>query len=162
MFLKNICSLALLLSRGKHLSIMDSILDIDEKFQEADSIKSNEYNEYLPTSGSNLNIPGTITIPIESQDEFFHPRRSLLLVEGELVKKDGTRYTTTSDLALCNNGIMHLFANAKYEIGGQEIESVNNPGIAGVLMGAAKFPFSYSTGAGLMQCWAPNTADSQG
>ena len=49
---------------------MDSILDIDQQFQEVDSIKSYEYNEYLPTSGSNLNIPGTITIPIESQDEF--------------------------------------------------------------------------------------------
>ena len=140
---------------------MDAILDIDEQFQEEDSIKSYEYNEYLPTSGSNLNIPGTITIPIESQDEFYHPRKSFLLVEGELVKKDGTRYTASDDLALCNNGIMHLFSNAKYEIAGQEIENVNNPGTAGVLMGAAKLPFDYTAGAGLMQCWAPNTADSQ-
>lgn len=140
---------------------MDSILDVEEKFVEADSIKSYEYNEYLPTSGSNLNTPGTITIHIESQDEFYHPRRSYLLVEGELLKANGQRYTATADTALCNNGIMHLFSNAKYEIGGQEIESVNNPGIAGVLMGAAKFPFDYAAGAGLMQCWAPNTADSQ-
>ena len=88
---------------------MDTILDIDEQLMEEDSIKSYEYNEYFPTSGSNLNIPGTITIPIESQDEFFHPRRSCLLVEGELVKEDGTRYTASDDLALCNNGIMHLF-----------------------------------------------------
>ena len=140
---------------------MDSILDIQNSFEEADSIKSYEYNAYLPTSGSSLNTPGTITIHIESQDEFYHPRRSYLLVEGELLKTAGTRYDTTSDIALANNGIMHLFSNAKYEIAGQEIESVNNPGIAGVLMGAAKFPFDYSAGAGLMQCWAPNTADSQ-
>ena len=140
---------------------MDEIFDIEEQFQEADAIKSYEYIEYLPTSGSNLNIPGTITIPIESQDEFFHPRRSYLLVEGELVKENGTRYTASDDLALCNNGIMHLFSNAKYEIAGQVIENVNNPGIAGVLMGAAKYPFNHSTGAGLAQCWAPNTADSQ-
>ena len=140
---------------------MDSILDIQNSFEEADSIKSYEYNAYLPTSGSSLNTPGTITIHIESQDEFYHPRRSYLLVEGELLKSADTRYDTTSDIALCNNGIMHLFSNAKYEIAGQEIESVNNPGIAGVLMGAAKFPFDYSAGAGLMQCWAPNTADSQ-
>ncbi len=140
---------------------MDTILDIYEKFDEVDSIKSYEYSTYLPTSGSNLNTAGTITIHIESQDDFYHPRRSYLLVEGELLKSDGTRYTKASDLALCNNGIMHLFSNAKYEIAGQEIENVNNPGIAGVLMGAAKFPFEYSAGAGLMQCWAPNTADSQ-
>ena len=141
---------------------MDSILDVGEKFAEADSIKSYEYNEYLPTSGSNLNTPGTVTIHIESQDEFYHPRRSYLLIEGELIKAaDGKRYTSTADIALCNNGIMHLFSNARYEIAGQEIESVNNPGVAGVLMGAAKLPFDYATGAGLMQCWAPNTADSQ-
>ena len=75
-------------------------------------------------------------------------------------KKDGTSYTASGDLALCNNGIMHLFSNAKY-IPGQEIENVNNPGIAGVLMGTAKLPFDYMAGAGLMQCWAPNTAYSQ-
>ena len=28
-------------------------------------------------------------------------------------------------------------------------------------MGAAKYPFNHSTGTGLAQCWAPNTADSQ-
>ena len=83
------------------------------------------------------------------------------MVEGELLKRDGGRYTAGSDIALCNNGVMHLFSNVKYEIGGQEIESVNNPGTAGVLMGAAKFPFGYTEGADLMHCWSPNTKDSQ-
>ena len=140
---------------------MDEIFDINERLSEEDSIKSYEYSSYLPTSGSNLNTPGTITIHIESQDDFYHPRCSYLLVEGELLKNDGTRYTASDDIALCNNGIMHLFSNVKYEIAGHEIENVNNPGIAGVLMGAAKYPFNHSTGAGLAQCWAPNTADSQ-
>ena len=141
---------------------MDSILDVGGKFVEADSIKSYEYVENLPTSGSSLNTAGTITIHIESQDEFYHPRRSYLLVEGELIKAaNSARYTAAADIALCNNGVMHLFSNARYELGGQEIENVNNPGIAGVLMGTAKFPFDYAAGAGLMQCWAPNTSDSQ-
>ena len=141
---------------------MDSILDVGGKFVEADSIKSYEYVENLPTSGSNLNTAGTITIHIESQDEFYHPRRSYLLVEGELIKAaNSARYTAAADIALCNNGVMHLFSNARYELGGQEIENVNNPGIAGVLMGSAKLPFDYAAGAGLMQCWAPNTSDSQ-
>ena len=141
---------------------MDDILHIESKLVEEEAIKSYEFNEYLPTSGSNLNTPGTITIHIESQDEFYHPRRSYLLVEGELIKAaDGKRYTAGDDLALCNNGVMHLFSNARYEIAGQEIENVNNPGIAGVLMGSAKLPFDYAAGAGLMQCWAPNTGDSQ-
>ena len=117
---------------------MDSILHAGDKFVEKDSIKSYEYIENLPSSGSNLNTAGTITIHIESQDEFYHPRRSYLLVEGELIKAtNDARYTAAADIALCNNGIMHLFSNARYEIAGQEIESVNNPGIAGVLMGSA-------------------------
>ena len=46
---------------------------------------------------------------------------------------------------------MHLFSNVKCELAGQEIESVNNPGIAGVLMGIAKFPYDYANGAGMIQ-----------
>ena len=138
---------------------MESILDLKEKFTESDTIKSYEYAEYLPTSGSSLNTPGTITIHIESQDEFYHPRRSYLYFEGDILKNTVAvgRYATTANIALCNNGVMHLFSNAKYEIAGQEIESVNNPGIAGVLMGCAKFPLDYAKGVGMMQCWAPDT-----
>ena len=92
-------------------------------------------------------MPGIITIHIECQDEFYHPRRSCLLVEGDLIKDNGERYTAGADnIALSNNGIMHLFSNVKYEIAGREIESVNNPGIAGVLMNAAKFPHDYTNG----------------
>ena len=79
---------------------MDIISNIDDKFEEADSIKSYEYSAYLPTSGSNLNTPGTITIHIENQDEFYHPRKSYLLFEGELLKQDGGRYTVGSDFVI--------------------------------------------------------------
>ena len=48
----------------ENTSIDESIFQIDEKFIETDAIKSYEWNEYLPTSGSDLNVPGTITINI--------------------------------------------------------------------------------------------------
>jgi len=138
-----------------------SILNIEEKFIEADAIKSYEWNEYLPTSGSNLNVPGTITINIESQDEFYHPRKCMLLVEGDLLKKaDDARFTANDQIALASNGIMHLFSNLKYEIGGQVIENINEPGIAGVMMGMAKFPYTFALGTGMMQCWCPETMDT--
>ena len=89
----------------------DSILNFQEKYAESVTIKSYEYNEYQPTSGSNLNISGNITIHIENQDEYFHPRRSYLLVEGNLLKEDGTLYGANDDVALANNGVMHLFSN---------------------------------------------------
>ena len=136
-----------------------SILNISESYVENDDIKSYEYNEYLPSSGSNLNIPGTISIHIESQDEFYHPRKSYLLIEGDLIKADNTRYAKAATVALANNGLMHLFSNIKYEISGQEIESINNPGIATTIMGLAKFPFEYVMGVGMMQCWSPATTD---
>ena len=135
-----------------------SILKIDEKFVEADAIKSYQWNEYLPTSGSNLNIPGTITINIESQDEFYHPRKCCLLVEGDLLKgADGGRFDN-EQITLANNGIMHLFSNIKYEIDGQIIENINEPAIASVIMGLAKFPYSFPNGTGMMQCWCPETS----
>ena len=136
-----------------------SILDIKAKYMENDAIKSYEFNEYLPTSGSNLNIPGTITIHIESQDEFYHPRRSCLLIEGDLLKENGTRYDA-ENIALSNNGIMHLFSNVKYELVGSELESVNDPGVAGVMMGIAKNTYEYGHCVGMKSCWAPDTSDT--
>ena len=56
------------------------------------------------------------------------------------MKEDGTRYAAAYVTALANNGVMDLFSNVKYELAGQEIECVNNPGIAGVLIGIAKYP----------------------
>ena len=66
--------------------------------------------------------------------------------EGNLLKEDGTRYAAADVIALANNGVMPLFPNVKYELAGQEIESVNKPGIAGVLMGIAKYPYDYAYG----------------
>ena len=145
----------------ENTSIDESIFQIDEKLNETDAIKSYEWNEYHPTSWSNLNNSGTITINIESQDEFYHPRKCCLLIEGDLLKKaDETRFTNDDHIALTNNGIMHLFSNFKYEIAGQEIENINEPGIAGVMMGMAKFPYEFALGTGMMQCWCPETMDA--
>ncbi len=93
---------------------MESILQIQEKYRVDDSIKSYEYNEYHPTSGSNLNPAGQITIRIDNEDEFYHPRRSWLLVQGDLVKAaDDSLYAVDDLVALTNNGIMYLFSNIK-------------------------------------------------
>ena len=128
---------------------MESILNIQEKYHEDESIKS----------GSNINIPGEIRINIENQNEFYHPRRSWLLVEGDLVKSaDDGRYDDNDLVALTNNGIMHLFTNVKYELAGQEIESVNHPGFATTMLSLAKQSFDYSKGPGLMQCLYPDTS----
>ena len=71
----------------------------------------------------------------------------------------GTRYAD-ENITLANKGIMHLFSNLKYEIDGQIIESINEPGIASVIMGLAKFPYDFTRGVGLMQCWRPETSNT--
>ena len=54
------------------------------------------------------------------------------------MKEGGTRYSVADVVVQANNGVMQLFSNVKYELAGQEIECVNNPGIAGVLIGYCK------------------------
>ena len=140
---------------------MESILEFQEKYEVDDSVKSYEYYEYQPISGTQLNSAGQITITIENQDEFFHPRRSCLLVEGKLVKNaDGAVYTDADNIALTNNGIMYLFANIKYELSGQEIESVNHPGFASTMLGLTKYSTNFVKGPGINLCWYPDTTNA--
>ena len=132
---------------------MESILNFQDKYRVDDSIKSYEYNEYHPTSGSNLNIAGQITINMDNQDEWYHPRRSVLLVEGNLTKANDELYADEDLVSLTNNGPMYLFTNVKYVLGDHEIESVNHPGFASTMLGMLKHPAGYSKGSRLMECW---------
>ena len=60
---------------------MESILNIQDKYRVDDSIRSYVYNEYYPGNGpSTLNMAGQINITIDNQDEWYHPRRSVLLI----------------------------------------------------------------------------------
>ena len=71
--------------------IGESMLELHETNATDDSIKSYEYNEYKPITGTQLNSAGQITISIENQDQFQHLHNSCLLVEGEVLKADNTR-----------------------------------------------------------------------
>ena len=95
-----------------------------------ETIEEYEYHEYEPITGTSLNNPGEIRINIETQDLFTHPSESYIVVEGKLTKTDGTLYANADAIALTNNGIMHLFSNVKYQLSGQEIESLFYPGQA--------------------------------
>ena len=66
--------------------IGESILELHETNSTDESIKSYEYNEYQPITGTQLNSAGQITITIENQDQFLHLQNSYLLSEGELLQ----------------------------------------------------------------------------
>ena len=67
---------------------MESILQIQERPDVDETIREYDYVEYQTSIGSQLNSSGQITITIENTDDFYHPRRSWLLVEGDLLKAD--------------------------------------------------------------------------
>ena len=136
---------------------MEDILNIQDKYGVDESIKEYDYVEHLPSSGCDLNMAGQISIPIENADVFLHPHHSWLLFEGELKKADDTRYPDNALATLTNNAMMYLFTNIRYNLGGQEIESLNHPGFATTMMGLVKQSLDFAKGSGMMSCWRPDT-----
>jgi hypothetical protein len=129
------------------------ILSFTETPMKDESIEEYEHHEYEPINGTNLNNPGEIRINIETQDLFTHPSESYLIVEGQLKKADNTSYADVDMAALTNNGIMHLFSNIKYQLSGQEIESLFSPGQASTMLGLLKYPGDFGESQGLNQSW---------
>ena len=142
---------------------MADILQITEDIPVDDSIYEYEYKEYNPLAGNigDLNR-GSIVIVIESQDIYTHPAESFLIVEGELIKDDGTRYAIDDEVALINNGIMYLFSDVRYHLASHEIEVLQNPGHATTMIGMLKFPDDFSKSQGLNQCWIKDTGAGDG
>ena len=137
---------------------LEGILNISERLKSDDSIKSYQYAEYQPITGSQLNTSGQITITIENTDDFYHPRHSWLQIEGQLVKAvDEGAYGDEDLITLTNNALMYLFTNIKYSLSDMEIESLNHPGVATTILGSLKYSSTFNKGPGLMQCWYPDT-----
>ena len=137
---------------------MNSILRITDPILKDDSIDKYEEIAYEPIAGTNLNAPGQdIRITIETQDIFTHPSESYLIVEGVLVKADGTQYDPANLVTLTNNGIMYLFKRIRYDLSGQDIENIMNVGQATTMLGLLKYPDDFSKSKGLNQLWYKDT-----
>ena len=74
-----------------------------------ESIKSYEYDEYQPITGTQLISAGQITITIENQDQYLYLHNSYLLIERDALKDDNTRYADADLIALTNNGLVISF-----------------------------------------------------
>ena len=108
--------------------------------------------------GTNLNNPGgDIRIDIETQDIFTHPSESFLIIEGQLTKDDDTVYPDADVIYLTNNGMMYLFKNFKYQLSGQDIETVLYRGQDTTMMGLLKYPDDFSKSQGINQLWYKDT-----
>ena len=122
------------------------ILNITEKPQIDETVEEYEFHSYEPIAGTNLKNPG--------EDLFTHPTESYLVFDGKLVKAaDDAEYADADLVMLTNNAMMHLFSNIKYQLSGQEIESVFHPGQATTMLGLLKYPDDFSKSQGLNQLW---------
>ena len=121
----------------------ESILEFHETNATGESIKSYKYDEYQPITGTKLNSAGQITITSENQDHFLHLHNSYLLIEGNVLKADDTRYADSDLVALTDNGMLYLFSSLKLTLAGQMVEHVNYPGQATSLLGLASYSSTF-------------------
>jgi len=127
-------------------------LKITEKPEIDESIEEYEYHSYEPITSNDLNRPGEIRMNIETQDLFTHPSESYLVFDGKLVKNaEHAVYADADVVTLTNNAMMHLFNNIKYQLSGQEIESLFHPGQVTTMLGLLKFPDDFQKSTGLNQ-----------
>ena len=141
---------------------MNGILRITDPILSDDSIDKYEDYEYGTVVGTNLNSFGSdIRLTIETQDVFTHPSESFLIIEGQLVRNDNNNVYAVGDLiTLTNNGIMHLFKRIQYDLSGQVVESLQDPGQATTMLGLLKYPDDFSKSKGLNQLWYKDTTEN--
>ena len=137
---------------------MSSIFRITDPIPSDSSIDRYEDIEYEPVAGTNLNNSGgDIRLYIETQDIFTHPSESFLIIEGRLIKNNNNCYGNADLISLTNNGVIHLFKSIRYELSGQEIETIMYPGQATTMLGLLKYPDDFSKSKGLNQLWYKDT-----
>ena len=137
---------------------MSGILRITDPILKDDSIDRYEEIVYEPVTGTNLNSPGQdIRLIIETQDIFTHPSESYLIIEGRLLRDNNNQYGNNDLVSITNNGMMYLFKRIRYDLSGQEIENLINPGQATTMLGLLKYPDDFSKSKGLNQLWYKDT-----
>ena len=140
---------------------MNSILRITDPISTDTSIDRYEEIVYEPVAGTNLNASGQdIRLTIETQDIFTHPSESYLIIEGRLLKVNDNSYGNDDLITLTKNGMMHLFKRIRYDLSGQEIETLVHPGQATTMLGLLKYPDDFSKSKGLNQLWYKDTTEN--
>lgn len=104
-------------------------LHISERVKFNDSITYMQYHRHQPY-GNNFGQSSEIRIAIQQQDIYTLPYESFLLVQGKLLKTDGTVGSTSK---IASNGILFLFDRISYELNGTELDNSKEPGITSSL-----------------------------
>ncbi|XP_004211318.1 uncharacterized protein LOC101240550 [Hydra vulgaris] len=88
---------------------------------------------------------------INQEGLFINPSKAFILIEGRLLKADGTSYANADAVTLVNNGLMYLFTRAEYQLSGQTVENINNLGRTTTILGLLKYPINFQNVQGMNQ-----------
>lgn len=116
--------------------MLPEILNVTDRALFDTAITNADQHTHQPYANSKFDNNDVIRIPIENQDVYTLPWDSIIYIEGRLLKKDGTPSTTAK---FVNNGVLHLFSEIHYEIGGIVIDRVRNPGITTTMKGYVSY-----------------------
>lgn len=132
-----------------------NILNVSEKINFDESIISKEFHTYQPYAANLLDNNDEIRIAIQRQDLFTLPSESFIYIEGQLLSHDDKPVAATKFI---NNGILHLFDEIRYEIGGVTVDRIRNPGITTTMKNYISHSMNESI---LLQNagWAPHAAN---
>ena len=110
--------------------IVNDMFDHQSKILVDNSVERINYKTFIPQSKADITTPGYETeIDIPAADAYYLPSKSFLKIKGRLVRGDNdNRYDANSQIALINNAIMYLFKSIAYSMGGQTVETLNDPG----------------------------------
>lgn len=121
--------------------MLPEILNVTERAVFDDAIVNADKHTHQPYANATFKNNDIIRIPIENEDVYTLPSHSVVYMEGRLLKKDGAVSTTAK---FVNNGVLHLFDEIRYEIGGKVIDRVRNPGITTTMKGYVSYNINES------------------
>lgn len=140
-----------------------NILNVGETAYTDETIVSNQYHTYQPYASHSLDYNDEIRIPIQTQNIYTLPSESYLYIEGTLLETKENKPSPT--LKFINNGILFLFEEIRYELGGTVIDRVRNPGITCTMKGYTSFSESdclYLLNSGWSHLEHPKLVDDKG
>ncbi|EFA08359.1 hypothetical protein TcasGA2_TC006002 [Tribolium castaneum] len=116
------------------------ILNVNEKAVFDTSISYAEKRTHQPYASTSFNLNDEIRLPIEHQDVYTLPWLSSLYIEGKVIATNDKHETIISpNVKFANNGIMLMFDEVRYEIAGNVVDRVRNPGLASIMKGYATY-----------------------
>lgn len=108
------------------------VLEVEDDIVLDNAISMYEMHTHLPYAPQTFNVNDEIVIPINQQDIFTLPSKSILYIEGKVSAKKAANDNVVA-VQLVNNAMAFLFEEIRYNLGGIEVDRNRNVGITSTL-----------------------------